>query len=167
MKIASAPFIQTSFTAPSSKKAESSEPVSFEDVKASSKPTSIESTKAADTRANADIPVEAYAIPKWMTGFYRDITNEMALGTSATYVDPKNIGWASATQEELAEFNELRQKHLVDLYESNGLSDLITRYKAVNSVPGLNERLKDQFYASVSADPKLMSLMNKIGINPS
>lgn len=119
---------------------------------------------AAVGKGSQAAPVEAYAIPDWMKGYGRDISREMVLGQSATYRDPENIRFENASQEELAEFSELSQKHLYQLYENNGLLDVGARYKATTSIQGLSERLREEFNASVKSDSRMMALMDKLGL---
>ncbi|WP_147476542.1 hypothetical protein [Pseudomonas coronafaciens] len=116
------------------------------------------------TSSESTTPLEAYAVPAWLKGFARDLTNETGTGSSATYVDPKNAGFASAAPEVLAEYSDLLHKHLNEMYERNGLSDINFRYKATMSVPGLNDRLHSEFNDSVRTDDRMMSLMSTLGI---
>ncbi|WP_152035084.1 hypothetical protein [Pseudomonas ovata] len=119
---------------------------------------------AVSTTPSQAAPVQAYALADWLKGYGRDLSNEVALGQAATYRDPANVGFDNASPEEQAEFAQLTQKHLHQLYEDNGLLEVGTRFKALACVPGLNERLHQAFNASVSSDSRMMALMGKAGI---
>lgn len=113
------------------------------------------------------VPDEAHAVPLWQAGFYHDITNEWALGTAGNYVDPKNAAYSAGSHTDQQEYAALLQTHVHDLYKNHGLSDAGERYKALKSVPGLNEKLQQEFSQSVKADSQMLSLMAKLGINVS
>ncbi|WP_295475676.1 hypothetical protein [uncultured Pseudomonas sp.] len=130
-------------------------------VKATPTPAQVAAQTQAETtpvakRTSEDLPLQAYALPTWTTGFYKVLSG----GAEA---DAYNARFDAASDTELAEYSERLQQHLQTLYANNGLSDLGERYKAITSVPGLNERLKTQFHESVQGDARLMELMNKVG----
>jgi len=122
-------------------------------------------TQRTASASSQQAPLEAYALPSWMAGFGRDLTTGFQADTAGGYVDPKNLGWASASASELAEYSSLLQEHVSSVYENNGLSDAMSRYKALKSVPGLDERMHQQFNDSISSDQRMLALMNKLGVS--
>ncbi|WP_175650021.1 hypothetical protein [Pseudomonas sp. Marseille-P9899] len=146
-------------------KVDKADAVTYDQAKATTQTqTDAGSIKSsAVTESSGQTPLEAYALPGWLQGFGRDLTNEGKVGTPGTYVDPKNVGFASASPATLSEYSELLQQHLSDVYERSGLTDINARYKAM-SIPGLNDRLHQEFNDSISSDARMMSLMDKLGV---
>lgn len=125
---------------------------------ATSTATSTTKTTAADT-ATAGAPLQAYAIPSWMSGFY------VSLNPVDQTTDPKSEAFAAASTSDMSEYLERLQTHMSDAFEKNGVSDMMTRYNALKAIPGLNERLYDDFRTSVNSDSRLLGLMNKLGVS--
>jgi len=108
------------------------------------------------------LPDEAYAIPSWQVGLHMGIhyisgpDGEMKLLSEDTK-------FLQAPISEQAEYSELLQKHIQNLYAKNGLSNASDRYHALKSVPGLNEKLRDEFKANLASDARMTALMEKLG----
>ena len=112
-----------------------------------------------------DLPDEAYAVPAWQAGYFRDITHEWLDGKSGDYVDPKNAGFALVSKVESHEYGDLLQKHVKEVYEKNGLMNAGDRYKALSVNKGLDQALHREFTDSISSDPRMMELINKLGLS--
>ncbi len=154
------------FTPPSStaqkKRIDDSQESSFQQTQASAAPTTAASAKsAAASSTNESLPVDAYAIPSWMSRF------GLSLNGSDPAGDPKTAAFSAASASELKEYSEGLQTHLLAAYEKNGLSGLSARYNVVKTIPGLNDRLYADFKASISTDDRMLSLMSKLGVTMS
>ncbi|TDV61778.1 hypothetical protein [Pseudomonas sp. LP_7_YM] len=114
-----------------------------------------------------ELPDEAYAVPSWMAGYYRDLTYKLTMGIPGNYVPPQNLAFAASSQNDMKAYASLLQTHIQAVYENSGLGNAAERYYALKIDPSLNEKLHQAFTDSVSADPEIISLMNKMGVNVS
>lgn len=166
MKVSTTPVTYPTPAVSQKTKAEQSQAAVFDPIKstAQSQKTAETSKPAQATGATEELPVEAYALPYWMEGFGWNLSLDSVPGAPAGYIAPENRGFAAATSADLIEYSDLLSKHLNEVYERNGISDSNSRYKATMLVPGLNERLHREFNESISADSRMMSLLNKLGV---
>lgn len=161
-------YTTTSFDKKSQSSVSNPAKLDADSVTAASTAAGSAANAAQDAKAKStfvqDLPDEAYAIPAWRTGYYEDVSSTLIMGLPGNYAPAKSAGFAAGTSADNIEYGNLLQKHVKDTYEKNGLLDATDRYKALSLNKGLEEQIHKQFTASVSADPRMMELMGKLGV---
>ncbi|MCO8161839.1 hypothetical protein NJC38_06675 [Pseudomonas sp. 21LCFQ010] len=122
----------------------------------------VQAATVASSPAEKPLPVQAYALPAWMTVTSASVIK--ADNTGAITISVQNQALMNADPQEQAQLDELWRQHASQVYADNGLSDLGTRYEATRNNPELDTKLHRQFNQSVTADPQLMALLDKFGI---
>ncbi|TDV58490.1 hypothetical protein, partial [Pseudomonas sp. LP_7_YM] len=112
-----------------------------------------------------ELPYEAYAIPSWRAGYYYDVTDAWVIEKPINDVNPKSAAYDAASPQDRQTYSLLLNSHIKGVYENSGLANTAERYYALKNDPSLNEKLHQAFTESVSADPEMMEVMNRLGIS--
>nr|WP_314489428.1 hypothetical protein [uncultured Pseudomonas sp.] len=108
---------------------------------------------------------QASVIPSWQVDLLAGTRYICGPTGEVEIIEHNNQKYLQVSNSERAEYNELLQKHMQELYEKNGLSNAVERYNALKSVPGLNEKLRDELKNNLAADERMTALMQKLEVS--
>ncbi|KHL70294.1 hypothetical protein PT85_17060 [Pseudomonas flexibilis] len=103
-----------------------------------------------------------YQLPAWMAGSYIEAPN--TLGASANWLDERYPQVAAASSAERTEYSQLLQSTYQALLKDNGIQSVEDHYQAVILDRESSESLRLQMRERVAADPRLLELMNRLGL---
>jgi hypothetical protein len=115
--------------------------------------------RAAQTH---DLPVEMYQLPAWMAGSYIEAPN--TLGASAKWLEERHPQVAAAPSAERSEYSSLLQSTYQALLKDNGIQSVEDHYRAMILDRESSESLRLQMRERVAANPRLLELMNRLGL---
>lgn len=118
--------------------------------------------RAAKAAQTPDHPLEMYQLPAWMAGSYIEAPN--TLGASANWLDERYPQVAAASSAERTEYSQLLQSTYQALLKDNGIQSVEDHYQAVILDRESSESLRLQMRERVAADPRLLELMNRLGL---
>ena len=118
--------------------------------------------RAAKVAQTHDHPLEMYQLPAWMAGSYIEAPN--TLGASAKWLEERHPQVAAALSAERSEYSSLLQSTYQALLKDNGIQSVEDHYRAMILDRESSESLRLQMRERVAADPRLLELMNQLGL---
>lgn len=119
----------------------------------------LRAAKAAQTH---DHPLEMYQLPSWMADSYIKVPS--TLGASANWLDERYPKVAAASSAERSEYSSLLQSTYQTLLKDNGIHSVEDHYRAMILDDESSESLRLQMRKRVAANPRLLELMNQLGL---
>ncbi|HTO17560.1 MAG TPA: hypothetical protein VL129_00205 [Pseudomonas sp.] len=118
--------------------------------------------RAAGAAQTHDHPVEMYQLPAWMAGSYIQAPN--TLGANASWLTERYPQVATASSAERSEYSSLLQSTYQALLKDNGIHSVADHYQAMILDRESSESLRLQMRERVAANPRLLELMNRLGL---
>lgn len=118
--------------------------------------------RAANAAQTHDHPLEMYQLPAWMAGSNIEAPN--TLEASASWLEERHSQVAVASPAERAEYSKLLQSTYQTLLKDNGIQGVEDHYRAMILDRESSESLRLQMRERVAANPRLLELMNRLGL---
>ena len=118
--------------------------------------------RAAGTAQTHDHPVEMYQLPAWMAGSYIEVPNTLVASTN--WLEERYPKVAAASSAERSEYSSLLQSTYQALLKDNGIRGVEDHYRDMILDRESSESLRLQMRERVAANPRLLELMNRLGL---
>ncbi len=109
-----------------------------------------------------DLPVEAYALPKWAESWISPLTQVSAeLGSNSSWTDSRREQLSAGEEKELAEYTGIVQEYLSRGLRENGVDSTVEYYTDILLNPEKSEKVHQEVREMLAGDPRAMELMEK------
>lgn len=123
---------------------------------------SVRQSTASGNEASAEAEVKKLALTPWL-GFYFPSLPSL-LGTKATAVEDAYPEWFAAAQSTKAEYSKLFFEHYNSVLKDNGIDNRETEYSMVVADQKKSEQVHKQLFDQLQSDPRMVKLMNELGM---